>query len=157
VVGLYAPNGQSLGSDAFEYKLNWYAALTRWLAFAKGTPTLLCGDFNVAPLEQDVWSHKQLVNVVSHTAIEIEALSGMQAAGSWIDLAREFVPPSDKLYTWWSYRAQDWETSDRGRRLDHMWITPDLKDKAKAHIVHKHVRGWGKPSDHAPIVTEFTF
>jgi exodeoxyribonuclease-3 len=117
----------------------------------------LTGDFNVAPLEHDVWSHKQLINVVSHTPIECDHLAAIQQAGNWVDIARHFVDPSQKLYTWWSYRAQDWETSDRGRRLDHMWVTPDLKDKAKSHVVHKHIRGWGKPSDHAPIVTEFAF
>ena len=118
----------------------------------------MTGDFNVAPLEQDVWSHKQLINVVSHTPVEIDLLDELKAAGklgrSW---RGDFVDPSQKLYTWWSYRAQDWEASDRGRRLDHMWVTPDLKDKAKAHVVHKACRSWGKPSDHAPIVTEFAF
>ena len=138
----------------FGQKLDFLARMTEWSG-AVSVPTILTGDFNVAPLETDVWSHKQLVNVVSHTAIEIEALGGLQSAGNWIDLAREFVPPEKKLYTWWSYRAQDWETSDRGRRLDHMWVTPDLKDKAHAHVVHKPCRGWGKPSDHVPIVTEF--
>jgi exodeoxyribonuclease-3 len=138
----------------FGQKLDFLARMTEWSS-AVSAPTILTGDFNVAPLETDVWSHMQLVNVVSHTAVEIEALGGLQSAGNWIDLAREFVPPEKKLYTWWSYRAQDWETSDRGRRLDHMWVTPDLKDKAHAHVVHKPCRGWGKPSDHVPIVTEF--
>jgi exodeoxyribonuclease-3 len=130
--------------------------MTEW-SRAVTSPTILTGDFNVAPLEHDVWSHKQLVNVVSHTKIECEHLAAIKEAADWVDVARHFVEPSKKLYTWWSYRAQDWETSDRGRRLDHMWVTPDLKEKAKSHVVHKHVRGWGKPSDHAPIVTEFAF
>ena len=114
--------------------------------------TILTGDFNVAPMEMDVWSHKQLVNVVSHTPIEIEKLARMQTAANWVDVARHFVDPSQRLYTWWSYRASDWEKSDRGRRLDHMWITPDLLPNAKKHVVDKMCRSWGKPSDHAPIV-----
>ena len=138
----------------FGQKLDFLARMTEWSG-SLSAPTILTGDFNVAPLETDVWSHKQLLNVVSHTPIEVEALGGLQAAGKWVDLAREFVPPQEKLYTWWSYRAQDWETSDRGRRLDHMWVTPDLKDKAVSHKTHKPCRGWGKPSDHVPIVTEF--
>lgn len=138
----------------FGQKLDFLQRMTDWSG-ALAQPTILTGDFNVAPLEHDVWSHKQLVNVVSHTPIEIDRLGQLQAAGRWVDLARRFVPDDQKLYTWWSYRAADWETSDRGRRLDHMWVTPDLTEKAVAHHVHKHCRNWGKPSDHVPIVTEF--
>lgn len=140
----------------FGQKLDFLARMTQWSADQTGK-TILTGDFNIAPLEHDVWNHKQLRNVVSHTQIEIDLLAKLQAAGNWVDLAREFVDPSQKLYTWWSYRAQDWETADKGRRLDHMWVTPDLKNAAKAHLVHKMCRSWGKPSDHAPIVTEFDF
>lgn len=155
---VYVPAGGDVPdrevNPKFGQKMDFLARMTEWSA-GVSQPTILTGDFNVAPLETDVWSHKQLVNVVSHTAIEIEALDKLKAAGRWVDLAREFVPPSENLYTWWSYRAQDWETSDRGRRLDHMWVTPDLKDKAHDHVVHRPCRNWGKPSDHVPIVTEF--
>lgn len=137
-------------------KLNFLDRMIEWSHGIK-SPTILTGDFNVAPLEQDVWSHKQLRNVISHTEIEIEKLGKLQAAAGWVDIARHFVDPAEKLYTWWSYRARDWEASDRGRRLDHMWVTPDLQEKAKKHIVDKMCRSWGKPSDHAPIVTEFAF
>jgi exodeoxyribonuclease-3 len=160
VENVYIPAGGEIpdreANPKFGQKLDFLGRMTEWSTAVK-CPTILTGDFNVAPLEQDVWSHKQLVNVVSHTAIECDLLAKLKAAGDWVDLARQFVDPSQKLYTWWSYRAQDWEASDRGRRLDHMWVTPDLKDKAKAHVVHKHIRSWGKPSDHAPIVTEFAF
>jgi exodeoxyribonuclease III len=138
----------------FGQKLDFLQRMTDWSG-GLDKPTILTGDFNVAPLENDVWSHKQLLNVVSHTPIEVDVLGRLQAAGRWVDLARQFVPADQQLYTWWSYRAQDWETSDRGRRLDHMWVTPDLKDKAVGHQVHKPCRNWGKPSDHVPIVTEF--
>jgi exodeoxyribonuclease-3 len=157
---VYIPAGgevpDSEVNSKFGQKLSFLKRMAEWSRNVT-QPTILTGDFNVAPLEQDVWSHKQLLNVVSHTRVELEHLAEIQAAADWVDIARHFVDPSKKLYTWWSYRAQDWETSDRGRRLDHMWVTPDLKENAKAHIVHKHVRGWGKPSDHAPIVTEFAF
>lgn len=157
---VYIPAGDDIpdreANPKFGQKLDFLTRMKDW-SDSVSSPTILTGDFNVAPLEHDVWSHKQLVNVVSHTKIECEHLAAIQDAGNWVDIARHFVDPSQKLYTWWSYRAQDWETSDRGRRLDHMWVTPDLKDKAKSHVVHKHIRGWGKPSDHAPIVTEFAF
>ena len=138
----------------FLQKLEFIRRMTEW-GEKLSKPTILTGDFNVAPLETDVWSHKQLANVVSHTPIELEALAKLQATADWVDIARQFIPPEEPLFTWWSYRAQDWETSNRGRRLDHMWVTPDLQEKAVSHVVHKPVRNWGKPSDHVPIVTEF--
>ena len=157
---VYVPAGGDIpdrdANPKFGQKIDFIQRMTDWSA-SLDQPTILTGDFNVAPLETDVWSHKQLVNVVSHTQIEIDLLAGLREAGDWVDLAREFIPPQEHLYTWWSYRAQDWETSNRGRRLDHMWVTPDLKGKAVAHEVHKTCRNWGKPSDHVPIVTEFHF
>ena len=81
---------------------------------------VLVGDLNVAPLEHDVWSHKALLKVVSHTPVEVEKLADVFRAGAWIDAMRHFVPADEKLYTWWSYRAADWEASNRGRRLDHI-------------------------------------
>jgi exodeoxyribonuclease III len=157
---VYIPAGGDIPdrneNPKFGQKMDFLGRMTQW-AGGVSRPTILTGDFNVAPLETDVWSHKQLVNVVSHTAGEIEALGQLQAAGKWIDVARHFVPADQPLYTWWSYRAQDWETSNRGRRLDHMWVTPDLLENAVSHVVHKPCRNWGKPSDHVPIVTEFRF
>ena len=160
VDNVYIPAGGEVpdleNNPKFGQKLAFLGRMTEW-SEKLDVPTILTGDFNVAPLENDVWSHKQLVNVVSHTPVEIDLLAKLKAAGNWTDIAREFVDPSQKLYSWWSYRAQDWETSDRGRRLDHMWVTADLVDNAVSHRVDKKCRSWGKPSDHAPIVTEFTF
>lgn len=120
-------------------------------------PTILLGDFNIAPLESDVWSHKQLIDVVSHTQVECDLLARLQASHDWIDIGRHFYPAPQRLYTWWSYRAQDWAKSDRGRRLDHMWVSPELLPHAKAHRVIEPVRSWARPSDHAPLITEFAF
>ena len=138
----------------FGQKLDFVERMTRWSETVR-EPTLLVGDFNIAPLECDVWSHKQLLDVVSHTPIEVAALGRLQAAGDWVDLGRRFVPPPEKLYTWWSYRASDWRASDRGRRLDHMWATGDVAARATTHQVHAGCRDWLKPSDHVPLVTEF--
>src|SRR5258708_1919385 len=90
--------------------------------------TILVGDLNVAPLEHDVWSHRQLLKVVSHTPIEVEKLGRVQRSAQWVDAVRYFVPQDQKLYSWWSYRAQDWQASDRGRRLDHGLVTPPLAE-----------------------------
>ena len=90
---------------------------------------ILVGDLNVAPLEHDVWSHKQMLRVVSHTPIECEKLTAVQKAGGWVDAMRMLVPEPAKLYTWWSYRSPDWVTADKGRRLDHIWVAPALADR----------------------------
>jgi exodeoxyribonuclease III len=114
--------------------------------------SIVVGDLNVAPLECDVWSHKQMVRVVSHTPLECEKLTAAQRAGNWIDVARTFVREPEKLFTWWSYRAMDnWATADRGRRLDHIWVSQMLGDRLAAIDVAKAARGWERPSDHVPV------
>jgi exodeoxyribonuclease III len=115
------------------------------------TRAIIVGDLNVAPLEHDVWSHKQLLKVVSHTPIECEKLTAVQKAGAWFDVLRAFVPEPAKLYTWWSYRAQDWEAADRGRRLDHIWVSPAMADRVTGMTITKQARGWTRPSDHVPV------
>ncbi|MDC9701507.1 MAG: exodeoxyribonuclease III [Alphaproteobacteria bacterium] len=119
------------------------------------TLSLLMGDLNVAPLETDVWSHRQLINVVSHTPIECAYLNNIMAEG-WVDVARVHIPPKQKLYTWWSYRAKNWELSDRGRRLDHIWASPHLAGSISAIKLIKHARGWESPSDHIPLIATLT-
>jgi len=101
-----------------------------------------------------VWSHKQLLNIVSHTPVETNLLGEALAAFDWIDSTRHFIPAEQKIYSWWSYRAMDWEASDRGRRLDHIWASPGLKGALKSHRIVKRMRGWQKASDHVPVVVE---
>ena len=116
---------------------------------------VLVGDLNIAPLDNDVWSHQQLLDVVSHTPIEVARLTGLYQTLNWVDAVRHFVPPEQKLYTWWSYRARDWALSDRGRRLDHIWVTPPLAPRLSAVQVLKEARGWSpKPSDHVPVIVD---
>ena len=112
---------------------------------------IIVGDLNVAPLEHDVWSHKQMIRVVSHTPIECEKLTAARTAGNWIDTMRVLAPEPEKLYTWWSYRAADWRTSDRGRRLDHIWTSEALADRVSAVSIAKDYRGAARPSDHVPV------
>lgn len=137
----------------FKDKLTFVDAMRDWSAGLKKKKqsAIILGDMNIAPMEHDVWSHKQLLKVVSHTPIEVEKFNAMQEAGDWIDTHRLDVPESEKLYSWWSYRSRDWEASDRGRRLDHIWVTPDLKPKLQGTEILKAGRGWEKPSDHAPL------
>jgi exodeoxyribonuclease-3 len=115
---------------------------------------LLFGDLNVAPLETDVWSHKQLLKVVSHTPVEVEALARLAASRGWVDAVRHFVPPEQRLYTWWSYRARDWQAADRGRRLDHIWVSPRLAPALAGAEVLRAARGWPTPSDHVPVIVD---
>jgi exodeoxyribonuclease III len=112
---------------------------------------ILVGDLNVAPLEHDVWNHKQMLRVVSHTPIECEKLLAARKSGGWIDSMRVLTPEPEKLYTWWSYRAQDWRTADRGRRLDHVWTSNALADRVSAIKIAKNYRGAERPSDHVPV------
>ena len=137
----------------FAHKLDFVDEMGAWFERepkAAGK-AILVGDLNIAPLEHDVWSHKALIDVVSHTPIEVEKFTRAQTAGRWHDALRMFVPHDQKLYTWWSYRSPDWSAADKGRRLDHVWVSPPLSEKVKAMKVLRDSRGWERPSDHAPV------
>ena len=92
--------------------------------------------------------------MVSHTPVEVEHLVQVQDSGDWVDVTRQDIPEGP-LYSWWSYRAKDWEAADRGRRLDHVWATSDIATAAHGSRVLKAARGWEKPSDHAPVFASF--
>jgi exodeoxyribonuclease-3 len=118
---------------------------------ASNERAILVGDLNVAPLEHDVWSHKQMRRVVSHTPIECEKLTSARTTGGWIDSMREHTPEPAKLYTWWSYRSPDWAVADKGRRLDHIWTSPMLADRVSGIHIARNYRGAERPSDHVPV------
>ncbi|MCZ6764788.1 MAG: exodeoxyribonuclease III, partial [Alphaproteobacteria bacterium] len=99
---------------------------------------------------------KQLLNVVSHTPIEVDHLGRVQAAHDWVDAVRHFIPEDERVYSWWSYRNRDWRASNRGRRLDHIWVTPALKKHLGAIEVLERIRDWKQPSDHCPVALELT-
>jgi len=155
---LYIPAGGDIpdpeANPKFAHKLQFLDEITDW--FTVDSPrhrgAILVGDLNIAPLETDVWSHKELLDVVSHTPIEVEKLGTLQKAGGFIDAVRHFIPPEKRLYTWWSYRAKDWKAADRGRRLDHVWVTPKLVPHLAGAEVRKPIRGWVKGSDHVPVI-----
>jgi exodeoxyribonuclease-3 len=154
---VYVPAGGDIPDRTenvkFGQKLDFIERMTRW-SERLSEPTIIVGDFNVAPLECDVWSHKALLTVVSHTPIEVEALTRLQKAHDWIDIGRTFVPAPQRCFTWWSYRSPDWTKNDRGRRLDHMWASPELAGHLKRHEVLEPCRNWERPSDHVPLILE---
>ncbi|MGB2176849.1 MAG: exodeoxyribonuclease III [Hyphomonas sp.] len=154
---IYLPAGgdepDPVKNDKFAHKLDFLEKLGPAYKKQSKTPRILVGDLNVAPHENDVWSHKQLLKIVSHTPGETERLEVSRNMAKFADIARLAVPEDQKLYTWWSYRAKDWAASNRGRRLDHIWVNqaglPDtLVDSYKIHLGW---RGGWKPSDHAPV------
>ncbi|WP_183513358.1 exodeoxyribonuclease III [Methylobacterium brachythecii] len=151
----YVPAGGDIAdrdlNPKFAHKLDFLQELRAWGGKRSAGPAILVGDLNVAPLEHDVWSHKQLLDVVSHTPIETQALETLRGEAEWIDTARFLTPEPEKIYTWWSYRSPDWQAANKGRRLDHAWVSPDLKDTVRAVDVFREARGWERPSDHVPV------
>ena len=155
VHNFYVPAGGDIPdrdeNPKFGHKLDFIAQARQHFIDNPPQRAVLVGDLNIAPLENDVWSHKQLLKVVSHTPVETEGLIAWQNAG-WTDAMRRFVPASEKLYTWWSYRNRDWRVANRGRRLDHVWTTPDLAPLSLQVLVD--ARDWEQGSDHVPVCVE---
>lgn len=165
IQNFYIPAGGDIPDRAanpkFDHKLDFYEKLTAELARRDPKdPLVVTGDLNVAPGEHDVWNHRYMSKIVSHTPAEVEAFAALKASLGFIDLVREAIPDPAKLFSWWSYRAMDFRASNRGLRLDHILITPGLREAAMrlgaaASRVHDDVREWEKPSDHAPVSTDF--
>lgn len=139
----------------FDHKLKFLDEMKMLRATHQGMPSILVGDLNIAPYENDVWSHKQLLKVVSHTPVETDGLIQVMEQGAWVDLMRQKIPLEEKLFTWWSYRAKDWRASNRGRRLDHIWSAPELAQKLNTIEIIEDARGWEKASDHVPVIARF--
>lgn len=157
VENVYIPAGGDIpdreANPKFGQKLDFLGRMTRW-AEALDRPTLIVGDFNIAPLDCDVYDHKALLKVVSHTPIEVETLGQFRDAHGWVDLGRQFIPAPQRNYSWWSYRSY-WRDKDQGRRLDHMWASPQVAAQASGHRIVEETRKWDQPSDHVPLITEF--
>ena len=136
----------------FDHKLKFVDEMRSLRAKKGDVHSVLVGDLNIAPHENDVWSHKQLLKIVSHTPVETEALGQVFAEGGWVDLVRNKIPMEEKIYTWWSYRSPDWQKNNRGRRLDHIWSSPQLAELQSDLAVVRQVRSWKKPSDHIPLI-----
>lgn len=141
-------------NEKFGQKLDYLTEMRDWFHAEKPEKAILVGDLNIAPREDDVWDHKKLLRVVSHTPVEVEHMAETQDAGAWVDITRQDIPEGN-LYSWWSYRSPDWNGADKGRRLDHIWATPDISNAGHGSRILRDVRGWEQPSDHAPVFATF--
>ncbi len=152
--GGYEPD--PITNDKFQHKLDFVDELTEWFSAERSAkdPMVVLGDLNIAPMEHDVWDHKKMLNVVSHTPIEVEKFTAFYESVDWVDAIRHFVPAEEKLYSWWSYRAADWDAADKGRRLDHIWVTKPLKAALSKHNILRPMRGVVQPSDHVPVILD---
>ncbi|MFC3183115.1 exodeoxyribonuclease III [Cypionkella sinensis] len=154
----YIPAGgdipDRLQNVKFGQKLDFLTEMRDWFHGEKPSKSILVGDLNIAPREDDVWNHKALLKIVSHTPIEVEHFGAVMDAGAWVDVTRADIPTGN-LYSWWSYRSPDWDGADKGRRLDHIWATPDIAGAAHGSRILRPVRGWDQPSDHAPVFATF--
>ena len=160
----YIPAGGDVAdrevNDKFGHKLDFYENLRSYFEgrFQEGdAQQMIVGDFNIAPHEHDVWSSKQLQKVVSHTPLEREVMETFRQSHDFIDTSRRWADEEDKLYSWWSYRARDVMKSNRGRRLDHIWVSPAMEASIDAagpdsHTIHVDYRTKHKPSDHVPMM-----
>lgn len=144
-------------NEKYAHKLDFVDEMTGWFKdrYSNDNPLIAVGDFNIAPYEHDVWSHKQLLKVISHTPPETIRLGQMRESLDWVDVSRHFVPYEEKCYTWWSYRNRDWKKSNRGRRLDHVWVTQPVAPRLQTHEILTEARDWEKPSDHVPVIIDF--
>jgi exodeoxyribonuclease-3 len=152
--GGYEPDPDT--NEKFQHKLDFVDELTAWFSQerSKKDAMIIVGDLNIAPLDNDVWDHRKMLNVVSHTPVERKKFAQFYQSADFFDAIRHFVPEEEKLYSWWSYRAADWDAADKGRRLDHIWVTQKLKPTLKKYAILREVRGWERPSDHAPVILD---
>ncbi|MDQ1900876.1 exodeoxyribonuclease III [Paracoccus sp. WLY502] len=155
---MYVPAGGDIPdrtvNEKFGQKLDFVAEMRDVFHADNPQKSILVGDLNIAPREDDVWSHKQMLKIVSHTPIEVDHLLSAQDAGNWVDVTRQDIP-SGLLYSWWSYRAKDWDAADKGRRLDHIWASRDIANAGHASRILRPCRGWDQPSDHVPVLASF--
>ena len=155
---IYVPAGGDIpdveNNPAFAHKLNFVDEAAAFFSNKAATPRLLCGDFNIAPSENDVWSHKALLQTVSHTPVEVEKLKNFFKQGKFVDAIRLYFSESEKIYSWWSYRNPNWMKNDKGRRLDHVWVDNELSSAILKAKICKYFRAEERPSDHVPIVVE---
>jgi exodeoxyribonuclease-3 len=154
----YVPAGGDIPDRAenekFGQKLDFLTHMRDHFRAAPPKKSILVGDLNIAPREDDVWNHKALLKIVSHTPIEVEHFADVMEAGGWQDVTRQDIPQG-LLYSWWSYRSPDWDIADKGRRLDHVWASADISKAAHGSKIRRDVRGWEQGSDHAPVFATF--
>ncbi|HHO52513.1 MAG TPA: exodeoxyribonuclease III [Deltaproteobacteria bacterium] len=149
IYSLYAPNGQAVGSAQFSYKLAWLAALRR--ALQRHTPSddvLVCGDLNIAPGDLDVWDPFKAEGRLLCTDEERRALQELLDWGLFDSFRERNL--FESAFTWWDYRRMGF-SRNQGLRIDHVLLTRSLMDRCTEVTIHRDVRGWDTPSDHAPV------
>ena len=150
---LYLPNGNPAPGPKFDYKLKWFQRLTDRAAelLASGTPVILTGDYNVMPTEQDVYKPERWVKDALFRPETRQAFKSLVEQG-WTDAIRKLYP-EETIYTFWDYFRNAYER-DAGLRIDHFLLSPQVAPRLKSAGVDRHVRGWEKSSDHAPVWIE---
>jgi exodeoxyribonuclease-3 len=154
IVNVYIPNGQMVGSEKYQFKLEWLKRLREFLdaSYDHSTPVLLCGDFNVAPEERDVHDPRLWQNRILFSEPEKAALQNVKDWG-FTDTFRLHTEEGGH-YSWWDYRAGGFRRN-LGLRIDHVWVSAPLAVRSQTTVIDKGPRGWERPSDHAPVVAEF--
>jgi len=153
VICAYVPNGQAVGSEKYDYKLAWLAALERWLAeqLAQTPQLVLTGDFNIAPEDRDVHNPAAWEGQILCSAPEREAFQRLLALGLH-DSFRLFAQP-EKSFSWWDYRMLGFQ-KNQGLRIDHILLSPTLAQRCSAAHIDREMRKRERPSDHAPVIAD---
>lgn len=154
IVNLYVPNGSEIDSEKYQYKLRWLSVLRDYLkALLLETPhVLVCGDFNVAPDDRDIYNPIGKDKHIMASPVERQALEQAVLASGFIDAFRKFNSEPGQ-FSWWDYRSAAYSRNS-GWRIDHHYLSPALTDKAIACTIDRTPRGWEKPSDHTPVIVE---
>ena len=154
VASLYLPNGNPIGTEKFDYKLQWMERLDARAAelLAAEQPTVLAGDYNVIPEDRDTFSRRAMASDALFQP-ESQAAYRRLVNQGWTDALRALHPDEPKLFTFWDYQAGAWQR-DAGFRIDHLLCSPQAADRLRSAEVHKWARGEEKASDHAPVAIE---
>jgi exodeoxyribonuclease-3 len=153
IVNLYVPNGASVGSDKYSYKLTWLQLLREYAnqTLDKYSNLCICGDFNIVPEDRDIYDAEACKNSIGLSPAERQALQQIKELGL-ADAFRKFTSEGGH-YSWWDYRASGYKRN-RGWRIDHHYLSKPLYDRAKSCIIDKDPRTWTRPSDHTPVILE---
>lgn len=155
VLSVYVPNGQSIGTDKYAYKLDWLERLRAFLS-ADSTPEdpiVVCGDLNIAPADVDVWNPAERAGSLFVSGPERRAFSALIEWGL-VDAFRHFHP-TEKRYSWWDYRAGSFERN-RGMRIDHLLVSRPVLARGTSVTIDRRTRALEAPSDHVPVVMELS-
>ena len=154
IVDLYIPNGSEVGSEKYEYKLNWLKSLRNFLEaeMQRHENVVVLGDFNIAPADADVYDPEKWGDAILCSPLERQALDELLELGL-TDVFRKFEHP-EGTFSWWDYRAAGFRRN-AGLRIDLILTSDSMTERCKASYVDKEPRAWERPSDHAPVIAEF--